>query len=246
MQTLFTGQNIIRLPSVGSTNNYTIEKLRQSVIPEGTVVVADEQTNGKGQRGNHWQSKPNKNLTFSVVLHPHFLAPTEQFNLTKVVSLAVYDFLINKGIQAVKIKWPNDVFVGTNKIAGILIENTLAGNHLKHSVVGVGLNVNQTDFPVELHATSLAKETGNTFDLQKELAAFCGYLEARYLQLKNGSNLLHLQYHQQLYLLNTASQFTTNGETFTGTITGTTHEGKLKIATNAKERVFDFKEICFV
>ena len=117
MNTLFFGQHILRLDQVDSTNNYTTEFIRHNVIHEGCVVVADHQTNGKGQRGNVWHSAAYQNLTLSVYIEPKFLSIQDQFVLNKWASLSVMDVLQNIGIQAT-VKWPNDIYVGGSKMTG--------------------------------------------------------------------------------------------------------------------------------
>ena len=146
---LFSPDKIIRLHTVGSTNDYMIEQIRNGNINlEGTIVIADEQTSGKGMDINIWESEPGKNLTFSIFFKPDFLRADQQFLLNKSISLGVYDFIKSLVThQKVTIKWPNDIYVGDKKIAGILINNTIAGNELFYSVAGIGVNINQQKFP---------------------------------------------------------------------------------------------------
>src|SRR3569832_312153 len=145
MKTLFIGQNAIYVKSLASTNSYASDLLRQIELSEGSLIYTFEQEKGRGQRGNSWESEPNKNLTLSLVLHPRFLHPFQQFLLTKITSLAVADLMAevlafaNKS-HKIHIKWPNDIYVDDKKIAGILIENYLRENTIQHSVIGVGIN----------------------------------------------------------------------------------------------------------
>ena len=124
MKTLFIGQNTIYLKSVDSTNSYASELLRQNNVPEGTLIYTFEQTKGRGQRGNSWESEPNKNIALSLVLHPSFLSADKQYLLSKITSLAVADLLAemlesSAKENKVKIKWPNDIYISEKKIGGI-------------------------------------------------------------------------------------------------------------------------------
>ena len=193
MNTLFIGQNTIKLDAVGSTNDYASELLSRGLkrekVFEGTVVYALSQRAGKGQRGKKWESEPFKNLTFSIVFYPSFLSAQEQFMLSKAVSLGICDYVSSVINKEAKIKWPNDIKVGNEKIAGILIENSIRNNEIMHSIVGIGLNVNQTGFGKNIpNPTSLKLITGKNIDLEVCLGDLCSYLEARYLQLKSGKS----------------------------------------------------------
>ena len=127
---------------------------------EGLVVFSENQTDGKGQRGNSWITERGKNLTFSLFLKPSILIST-QFVLSKIVSLSIVDFLMEMGVKDVKIKWPNDIYCGDKKIAGILIENTISEGKINNCIVGIGLNVNQVNFDSSIqNATSLKLELG--------------------------------------------------------------------------------------
>ena len=171
MKTLFIGQNSINLKSIDSTNSYASELLRQNAPLEGTMIYTFDQHNGRGQRGNTWYSQPNKNATLSYILYPTFLQIEKQFLLNKITCLAVADLMAeiighSKGLtqkdKAVQIKWPNDIYVGNKKISGILIENTLRETSIRSSIVGIGININQTDFTDAINATSLALLTITT------------------------------------------------------------------------------------
>ena len=144
---------IIKLHTIHSTNDYLKSLTNDKLLEDFTVVWADFQSEGKGQRGSSWLSKKGKNLTFSVFLDTSFLLIEQQFYLNIITSLAVYNLLKKKMIEHVKIKWPNDILSDNKKICGILIENSFKSQAINHSVIGVGLNVNQTDF-AQLHAVT--------------------------------------------------------------------------------------------
>lgn len=249
MNTLFIGQNRLELPLVDSTNNYALELVKTGKIADGTLVWAHEQTAGRGQRGNEWQSGPQLNITLSIVLHPELIAD-KQFYLTKVISLGVAEFvsdMISDG-SLVKIKWPNDIYAGDKKIAGILIENILRGDQVGTSVIGIGLNVNQTEFGNVLKATSFKLITGKKFDIKNCIDHLCEHIEPRYLQLKtNKQELLDTDYHKHLYRLDKLCDYEKNGQPFKAILTGVAEQGKLILKMeNGEILSCDFKEVAFV
>lgn len=243
--TLFTGKNLVFVPECPSTNTLAFELSQQSPVIEGTVVITDVQTAGKGQRGNTWEAEPYKNLTFSLILKPHFLAVNKQFYLNVVICLALKDYLQERTSATVYIKWPNDVLVHEKKISGILIENQLQGTLISNSIVGIGFNMNQKQFSSPV-ATSLALVTGNDFDPGEELSAILGFIERRYLQLRQGE-YQHLmdQYLAALYRRHKKAMFSSNGEIFEGEIENLDESGKLRIKTQVGIRAFGLKEVRF-
>jgi BirA family transcriptional regulator, biotin operon repressor / biotin---[acetyl-CoA-carboxylase] ligase len=253
MKTLFIGQNIIYLKSVDSTNSYATEMLRQNNIPEGSLIYTFNQTNGRGQRGNQWESEPNKNVALSLVLHPTFIDADKQYLLIKIISLAVADLLADILFQVekagrIKIKWPNDIYIDDKKIGGILIENIWRDNKLQSSVVGIGININQTHFVSTNKSTSLALLTNRETDLKQVIEHLCSHIEARYLQLKtNKLENIDFEYLQRLYRLNTWNLFSANNQTFEGNIIGVADSGKLNVLMKTGETIaFDLKEIVFI
>ncbi|MDE7136627.1 MAG: biotin--[acetyl-CoA-carboxylase] ligase [Muribaculaceae bacterium] len=156
--------NVIRLKQTSSTN--TAMKGMDG-LEHGTVVVTDNQTAGRGQRGNSWEAAPGKNLTFSVLLEPQNIAARSQFAISRAVALAVADCIAHwLRRDDVRLKWPNDIYVGDDKICGILIENTLEGDRIARSVVGVGINVNQREFMSDApNPVSMWQIAGMDFDL---------------------------------------------------------------------------------
>ncbi len=253
MKTLFMGQNAIHLKSVDSTNSYATELLRQNSIPEGSLIYTFEQTNGRGQRGNYWESEPNKNIALSLILYPSFLNADKQYLLTKIISLAVADLMAeileySEKTGKVKIKWPNDIYIGAKKIGGILIENSWRENSIQNSVVGIGININQTQFKTTDNSISLALIASRQFDLMDIIEQLCAFIEARYLQLKaNKLGNIDFAYLQRLYRLDTWNHFSSNNEMFEGKITGVSDSGKLQVFMKSNEtKEFDLKEIVFI
>lgn len=246
---LFMGKNLLELEATESTNTYAKELIANSEPIEGTAVVAYAQTLGRGQMGNNWQSEPGKNLTVSYILYPVFLTPDKQFYLNMAVSLAVKECceVYLKG-EEVEIKWPNDIYYRNRKLAGILIENTISGSQLSASVVGVGLNVNQTEFdPALPNPGSLKEETGKDLVVTEVMACLSSYLEKYYLQLRQlHFNFLDRAYTDALYRYQQTHEFKKGEQLFKGEINGVTKDGKLIIHSNGKELRFAFKEVEFV
>lgn len=251
---MFVGKNLITLKKVDSTNNYAkLLAANSGPLPDGTVILAEAQHGGRGQSGNSWVSEPGKNLTFSILFDCSFLRPPDQFFLSMAISLGLIDGLnpILGGNSA--IKWPNDILLSTRerKLGGILIENLLAGNVIKTSVVGIGINVNQEIFPGLPDATSLRREKNTVFPLDALLTHLCQTVEARFLQLKGGARqalkedyLRHLLGYgrKRLYYSGPAAE-QMQETSFEGIITGVTHEGKLLIETEGVIRAFNKKEV---
>lgn len=246
-KTLFVGQIIQYLPSCQSTNDEASGLIAQENPVDGTLIVTDQQTAGRGQRGNTWEAQPGQNLTFSLILKPGFLTASEQFWLNIAVSLGLYDALLPLTGDGLRVKWPNDLYVGNQKLGGILIENTLHGYHMAWSVVGVGLNVNQTTFD-NVTATSLqhVNPLPSGYDLPGLLSRVCETLEQRYLQLRSGRrDDLKAGYLQTLYCYGEEHPFSSEGRVFQGTIVGIDATGRLAIAERGQVRYFSFKEVTF-
>jgi BirA family biotin operon repressor/biotin-[acetyl-CoA-carboxylase] ligase len=246
---LFVGHSVIRLESVNSTNTYAADQLIKSRPPEGIAYVAAEQTQGRGYSGNEWKSEKGKNLLLSVVLYPVFLTPRQHFFLNQVASLAIAETLQPRlPGREVKIKWPNDVFIGDKKVAGILIENSVKGNLIQHSIIGMGINVNQREFDPELkRATSLLRESKQVLSLDEIMLELFVQLEKRYLQLKEKKmEVLARDYMKRLYRVDEAATFLSQGKIFSGKIEGITAEGKLVIEHGGAHHVYGFKEVEFV
>ena len=228
---LFIGQNRVHLSETDSTNNYARVLLRDKMPIEGTVVTTDNQTNGRGQRANLWVSEPNLNLTCSYILRPAFLAAKDQFLLSASVALSVFDVLSDELTdQSVKIKWPNDILVDEKKIAGILIENSLRGSNIDHSIVGIGMNVNQIQFTESLNATSLKSILNRDFPIEDVLSLLNSKLEKRYLQLRQGQSQAILSLlNQNLFGFEEKRTLKVNGQEGQFIIRGARPSGELQL-----------------
>lgn len=234
--------------SLGSTNQYC-ELLDPATVGEFTVVWAREQTAGIGQRGNRWNAEPGKNITFSLVLKPVFLPMEDQYMLTKAVSLGIADWL--DGIlphgQRVRIKWPNDIYVGDKKICGVLISTRVQRSRLAAAIVGVGLNVNQTVFPDWVpNPTSLSLLTGREYELEPLLRQLLACIERRYNELKAGLDP-EPEYLEHLLNLGLPARYRYNEEEIEATITGVDPHGRLLLTAEDGRRLScGMKEIAFI
>jgi len=241
------GHQLVFMPECHSTNLELQRLMQQKGSTEGLVVITDNQTAGRGQRGNTWESEPGKNLTFSIALRPSFLAAKDQFYLSMAISLGLYDS-ISQWLPSseVKIKWPNDVMLNGRKTCGILIENQLVGQSIEQSVIGIGLNVNQLLFNAPL-ATSMALEGKKQFTLQDLLEPLFGTLEKRYLQLRTGNvSSLRMDYLNEMFRKGEEHPFKSEHRMFRGTIVGVDESGKLAMHINDSLEYFDMKQIQFI
>lgn len=247
LNTSFIGQEIVFLPECQSTNQIALQMCEKKSPKEGLTVLTFHQTAGRGQRGNTWQSEGGKNLTFSVVLKPGFLAISSQFYLNIIASLAVYEFFSSFLKKELKIKWPNDILFKEKKICGILIENILRGSKMEYSVVGMGLNINQEQFDYP-KASSLKNFTGQTYNLEVLVAALLEQFEKQYILLREGRfELLKAEYLQKLFRFGEKHLYqSVEGNFFEGTIKDVQHEGRLFVEVAGQLKAFDFKEIQFV
>ncbi|HOO43284.1 MAG TPA: biotin--[acetyl-CoA-carboxylase] ligase, partial [Bacteroidales bacterium] len=188
--------HIIRFEEIDSTNTEAHKNL--SVAKEGTVWTASYQTHGRGQYTRKWESTKGLNLLATVLLRPEFLPANKQFLISKCTALAICDFLRTLGLDPV-IKWPNDIYIGPNKICGILIEHQLSGNKLIASIIGFGINVNQTIFPGVPNPTSIALETGKKYDVETLLPKALIHIQKWYQTLQKGkSSKIDRQYEALL------------------------------------------------
>lgn len=237
------GHKIIRLESVYSTNNYTANLVKQDELVHGSVIMAVEQTNGRGQMGAEWLVKPGENLTFSIFLNNVNLSVETQFFLTRITALSIVDYLAKINIYGV-IKWPNDIFVEGKKIAGILIENTISGSLIQKTIIGIGLNVNQTDFG-DLNATSIQTKTAVNNSIDEVLFSFIKCFNER-LSCGLTNRKLESDYLDKLYLLNLSSSFEDEEGIFNGIIDGVESSGHLRVLKEEKTILYSLKEIRFL
>jgi BirA family transcriptional regulator, biotin operon repressor / biotin---[acetyl-CoA-carboxylase] ligase len=242
------GKKIIKLMEVDSTNNYAKANYAKEQWPEMTVVQASYQSRGRGQVSNFWESEAGKNLLCSVVFYPEFLPVQGQFLLSEVVSLAVARCVSNY-VSNVSIKWPNDIYVGSSKVAGILIENAIMGNAIGNSVVGIGLNINQQKFLSNApNPVSIFQLLGIELDVDLVLEGLIEEIEKGYELLKQGGvDLIVEEYHSMLYRLGEMANYQDDQGIFEGTIEGVSPQGVLSIRRNSGQlKEYLFKEVAFV
>lgn len=237
------GASFVLLESVDSTNNYTANLIKQTDVAEGTVVMAQFQTAGRGQRGNSWYSSRGESLLMSVVLRPKHLRATAQFELNQLICVAIYRYLSEQlGVNA-QVKWPNDILVDGEKLAGILIENSLRGQWIEYTIAGVGLNLNQVDFSSDFAATSLQKSTGKQHDPLEVGRGLLKFIEEEYHLLGNPESLTS-RYMQVLYGVNENLRYREGEEEFEARITGLGPHGELRLKkTSGQEVLYQFKQV---
>lgn len=248
---LYMGLNLIKLDRVASTNDYLREQLSNfKPFAEGSAIMATEQFQGKGQRGNIWRSEPGKNLTLSILLYPSFLAISKQFFLNVAISLGIAKWLQTQTNAQITVKWPNDIMANQQKICGILIENQIKKDSISSSIIGMGININQTDFPSEIShkVCSLKKLLQKPDDICIEslLPELFYYLETQYDRLKAGDGTELLKdYNSILMWRGEKHNFLIDNVTVEGTITEVDKEGQLWVDFGKKLISFNLKEIAY-
>lgn len=243
-QALF-GKEIIHLSDTESTNNFAAKLLSQNLCQNGAVIMADVQTQGKGQRGNIWLSESGKNLLSSFVFEPDNLSVENQIALTWATSLSLLETLRKFNIESL-IKWPNDIFVGRKKIAGILIENQLQGSRISCSIIGIGLNINQTFFE-DLNATSLLLETNQLVEPRTFLNLLAHEMNEQFeLIYSSNFEFLKSEYEANLFQMNELRSYEDEFGEFVGKIIGTTNEGKILIEKSNAIQSYGLKEVVFL
>ena len=237
---------LIKLNAIDSTNTFLKQLATSEVVENFTVVSAEHQTNGKGQRGSEWLIESGKNLTFSVLYSKIANSKTNLFTLNVIVALSVVEGLQKISSKEFKIKWPNDILAENKKIAGILIENSIKSQTEVQSIIGIGINVNQENFENLPQASSLCLLKQQFFDKDLLLKNVVNQLENNLEQLNQLSEAYFWEkYHNYLFKKNIVSTFEdSNGNRFVGKIIKVTSEGKLKVQLeNDSEIDFDIKEV---
>lgn len=243
---LFLGKKIEFLTECHSTNDELLSRVRKYDEREGFILYTDHQTKGKGQRGNAWLSEPGQNLLFSILLRPKTLQVGHSHYLNLIAGLAVCHTLDQRFGLNTELKWPNDVYVGDRKIAGILVETVLAGHMVDDAVVGIGLNVNQSHFALP-SATSLMMEIGAKVDREKLLEGIVSGLEAQYIFLKSQSyEKIKSAYYQKMRWRGELHHFRDQNGLFEGEIIGIDETGRLLVKTLKVLKRYDVKEIEFL
>jgi BirA family biotin operon repressor/biotin-[acetyl-CoA-carboxylase] ligase len=240
------GINIVRLDSAESTNNFAATMAKDCLIAHGTVILAEEQTKGRGQRGNQWHAVRGENLTFSVFLKPSAFPIASQFQLTVWASVSIIEVLLEYGIQAT-IKWPNDVLVNEQKIAGILIENSIDQLLINEVIAGIGLNVNQLEFN-GLNAVSMSNLLGGKLNKEIVLSSLLKALNDNWKKLssKETSADLRAAYLSHLFGKDQLREFVIDGKIQNGIIRTVDDNGLLCLEVEHMPSFFDLKQVQFI
>ncbi len=237
---------IIKLDAIDSTNSFLRQLSSAGPIEDGTVVVANHQTKGRGQMGTQWNSQKFKNLMVSVFKDVSFLKIEHTYYISIVISLSVFKALEVMQIKKLKVKWPNDILADNKKLAGILIENVIKQNQLQATIIGFGVNVNQTEFRDLPNASSLLLISGKIYDLDEVLQGILKQLDLHFELLINGNlHYLKSEYETHLYRKNKPSTFRdVEGSLFSGIILGISNSGNLQVQIETGlVKEFDLKEI---
>lgn len=216
---------------------------RAGMAQHGTAVFTHNQTKGKGQRSKEWVSEKSMNIALSVLIEPVNLKVSELFHLSMMVAVGVSELLLNYVEENIKVKWPNDIYWRDRKAAGILIENVWQGSEWKFAVVGIGININQTDFgTLSPKAVSLKEITGKHLEpvlLAKDL---CKILNEKYQLLISGPSQIIQQYKAQLYKLNEKIKLKKDSRVFEALFIDVTTTGQM-VVQHAIEEKFDVGEV---
>tara|TARA_B110000046_G_scaffold72748_1_gene80493 strand:- start:1074 stop:1802 length:729 start_codon:yes stop_codon:yes gene_type:complete len=239
---------LIKINATDSTNTYLKQLLGETLVTDFSVVITQNQTQGKGQRGEKWVSEKGKNLTFSILKIKPLIAVNRQFLLSSLVSLSIIKTLESYKIPNLSIKWPNDILSDHHKIAGILIENIIKSQHIESSVIGIGLNVNQNTFVGLPKVTSLKNILGRSVDMEELLHKLVHKIQHYFsVYEKNGEDILNAEYESYLFRKDKPSTFELPDHSlFTGIIRGVTDTGKLRLQTENATTEFDLKELRLV
>tara|TARA_B100000508_G_C11465832_1_gene282421 strand:- start:5580 stop:6311 length:732 start_codon:yes stop_codon:yes gene_type:complete len=236
MSSSFFGHRIIHLESVDSTNNYTAKVFKSGEVQSGAVIMADIQTNGRGQREKTWHSGAYENLTFSLTADINLWKINTLIDLNRLIAISLHSFFNELGLSP-KIKWPNDIMINDKKVCGILIENFFRESQPK-SIIGIGINVNQQEFEVP-RATSLFNEIKERHSTKELLFQFIKVLNATFESMPiHDSEKIHAEYDKYLWKRNEEWTFNSNDQEFIGQIYGTTRDGNLIVNTKDEKFVF--------
>ena len=242
-------ETFIHLNETHSTNSYLRELImREKEQPEGTVVITDYQTAGRGQKGNSWESERGKNFTFSILLHPNHIPPGKQFILSQLISIAIVGVL-KEYDRHFTIKWPNDIYWKEKKIAGMLIEVDLTGSSLSNAIIGIGININQRHFKSDApNPVSLTQITGKEHNLSELLEKILDSIVDAYNKYSpDNEEEIRQKYMALLFRNKGVYPYLYGEEIFNASIEGIEPNGQLILKKeNGSIHTFAFKEISFV
>ncbi len=244
---MIIGSNIIFQENLSSSNSHATALLKKNKVREGTIIHTNYQTDGRGQGGNTWESEDGKNLLISLILYPFMIKPSDQFIISKTISLGICDYL-RQYTANISIKWPNDIYVKNDKIAGILIEASIIRNKIENVIVGIGLNVNQNIFKSDTpNPVSLNLITGEIYNIEDCLKNLANNLDRRYKQLLyEDREEIDREYLRNLYRVGKWSSFCDVNGSFEGKIISVAPGGHLQVE-DRRGRIYKygFKEVSF-
>jgi BirA family biotin operon repressor/biotin-[acetyl-CoA-carboxylase] ligase len=243
----FRDRAIIDLDTVDSTNNYAANMLKLSRPPAGTVITAQEQTNGRGQRGSSWTAFKGDNLLASIIVYPNFLPPDETFMLSRITALAIRDAIEALTDKDVFIKWPNDIIIGDKKVCGILIENNWSDFKIQSAIIGFGINVNQNKFMIP-KATSIKNVISQFVSLSEVQKSVIAYFDNWYSRLETGQKeFIKAEYEKHLFKKNEKAEFIFEDRRITATIQGVNTLGHLILLDSQGNKISaDLKQIAMI
>ena len=231
-----------------STNNKAQELISNNEIKDICWVQAYDQILGRGMGKNTWFSEAGMNITGSLVVFPSFLKAEEQFSVSLIASLSICD-LLDMYFDEVRIKWPNDILINGSKICGLLVEHAISGRNISHSIIGIGLNVNQRSFPPDIPGpTSFRQELGMEINLDELRDLLLDFLESRIARAEKGNfRMQRKQYLSKLYRYREFAPYRSGDEWFRARIIDIDRHGKLILETETGEiSNYGFKEIEFI
>jgi len=246
---MIIGHTVLHFSTLTSSNVFALDYIAKNSPIEGTVIKTDYQSEGQGQIGRKWFSDAEKNLLFSIIMKPRFIEPKNQFYFNQAISVAIRSTLeeVIKD-SSVLIKWPNDIYIDKKKVAGILIQNTINKSVINYSVVGIGLNVNQKNFPSDLpNPTSLVLELGQKLDRDELLQNIFQSIEHQYLKLRAGKvEEISNEYQQYLLGINQKLNFKDAESQFSAVLKGTDKDGRLLLLKEDQKCYYTFGEITYL
>ena len=243
---------ILRVAETASTNSLLRELVIKESLAEGSVVVADFQTAGRGQIGNTWESEAGNNLMFSLVLYPTCIPANRQFLISQIAALSVKETL-DSYTDHVTVKWPNDIYWRDKKICGILIENDLSGHFIGRSISGIGININQDEFHSDApNPVSLKQITGQEHDRYEILSHILKRVQIYYngLQTEDGSTYtaeIAARYARSLFRRRGFHPYEDADGRFSARLLRVEQDGRFVLEDeNGKEREYLFKEVQYI
>jgi BirA family transcriptional regulator, biotin operon repressor / biotin---[acetyl-CoA-carboxylase] ligase len=248
MNIMAIGSKIIFIDNLTSTNTYAIRMISAERPTEGTIIRTGFQSAGRGQPGNKWESEDGKNLLISIILYPTWISPADQFLVSMSLSLGMHDYL-GSMTHGCSIKWPNDIYINDDKIAGILIESSITGSQIDYMVAGIGLNINQEKFTGDApNPVSLKNLTAREYDLDLCLADLSVFLDKRYHDIrKDNYRAIKDEYLSRLYRFGKPAEFRDSEGVFEGKISDVDFTGRMTIKDSLGEkRFYYFKEVDFI